>query len=158
MDADTLRTLIEVDAEANAKNPRHRECPDDLDFEGETNKLHALRPTVEQLTGRTFEGPGFAQDASFFTDLATYDVTTNSRGGRTLWAALAIRFSNFGGLFTVWTTSATPVSPEIVGKVIEVVKQHGYRYIDNAVLDESYSGASPRWKGESWRIRFFDYV
>jgi hypothetical protein len=154
MDLDTLRLLRRTDAD----NLDRVEHPESYDWSGAMAQVRELIPIVEHLTGRTFAVDEQVQDASYLTDLATYDVVKRPGKHTELVAVLAIRFSNFGRMFTVWWNTSTPLPAETVSRVIDVVRERGYLYVDSAALDASYSGGNPRWKGVSWYTRFFSYV
>jgi hypothetical protein len=154
MDLDTLRRLRAVDA----ANPGCLEYPDGFNWPDELAQVRALAPIVERITGRTFQVDTQVQDASFLTDLATYDVVQRPGRHTELIAVLAVRFSTFGRLFTIWWSTATPLDPVVVTQVIDAVGERGYVYIDNDALGAAYTGIEPRLEGTSWRIRFFDYL
>jgi hypothetical protein len=158
MDPDTLRVLLAAD------DPVQCEAPPGFDWEVEIEKVRELAPVLEHVTGRKFEVDDQVQDASFFAELGTYEDFPDAHGGKLRLAVLAVSFSSFGKLFTVWSAKGdegrhiSPPPPEVTHRVIDAVRQRGYTYVDAASLDADYSGSNPAMKGKSWWIRFFDYL
>ena len=159
MDEDTLRVLLGADDVDRCESPRG------FRWETEMAKVRALGPVLERIAGRKFEVDENVQDASFFTDLGTYDTRARPQGGTLRFAVLTVRFSSFGRLFTVWSVDddaeavrGPKLPPEIVRAVIDAVGQQGYVYVDAEALHADYTGANPHLQGGSWWIRFFDYL
>ena len=105
---------------------------------------------MESIAGRQFEIDENVQDASFFTDLGTYEDEPQ----------LALRFSAFGDLFTTWSVCSheSKLDPQIVEQVITVARRGGFNYVAADDLDAEYTGDNPHFAGTSWWIRYFDYV
>jgi hypothetical protein len=152
MDIATLRLLEQIDAQSSV----HAEYPDDLDWAREIAQVRALAPVVEQIIGRACTVDDGVQDASFLADIAAYERSLERDIG--LVAALAVRFSNFGRLFTTWSTAPTPLDPGVVAAVIHAVRERSYLYVDGTMLNVPYTGVDPRYKGGTWWIRFFEYL
>jgi hypothetical protein len=125
------------------------------------DRVKALRPLLHEITGRHFELNENVQDASFLTDLAIYSNERTPQGGLIRKAIVAVRFSAFGRLFTVWSVCREDqrLDPEITTRIIRCVEERGYTYVDVDSLDEPYSGPNPHLEeGISWWNRFFDYL
>ena len=154
MDEILLSLLLEAD------DPNDTEYPSGFNWEGEVNRVRALRAIVEGIVGRRFEIDDNVQDASFFADLGLYEEHKNSRGSVVRQAVLAVRFSCFGNLFTVWSTchDSVKLSQEVIDAVIKAVSDRGYTYVPAEELDSEYNGTNPHLRGSSWWIRFFDYL
>jgi hypothetical protein len=152
MDPDQLRLLLDIDA----RYAGELECPAGFDRVAALDEVHRLLPLLGEATGRRFDLDDSAQDASFFAELVTHDIVTDARGDRATEILLAVRFSSFARLCTAWSAPANPPPPGLVAQVADVVRAHGYVFIDSDGLDGPYTG-NARWK-ISWRSRFFDYV
>jgi len=154
MDRALLETLQAAD------DPRHCEWPADFDLKQELAKVRELVPVVERLTGRRFKVDENVQDASFFTDLATYeDVGEVATGRMVRIIVLGVRFSAFGRLFTMLADNASSaISPSVMEAVVAAVRERGYTYVDQTALHETYTGPNPYLQGVTWWIRFFDYL
>jgi hypothetical protein len=155
MDIPTLRLLEQIDARRSV----HPEYPDDFDWTHEIAQVRALAPVIEQIIGRPCTVDDHVQDASFLADIAAYEPASVRVGGsNVIVAALAVRFSNFGRLFTTWSSTQTSPDPAVVTEVINAVRERGYIYVDGAMLEVPYTGIDPRYKSGTWWIRFFDYL
>lgn len=159
MDPETLRILMAADDADEAGAPAA------FDWREEMSKVREMIPVLERITGRSFEVDESVQNASFFTDLGTYDDFRLPAGGTLRLAVLAVRFSSFGKLFTTWSVEqaegkrASTLSQGVVRKAIEAVQKRCYVHVDAETLrNEPYSGVHPRFRGHSWWIRFFDCV
>jgi len=108
----------------------------------------------------SFEKDGNVQDASFFDELRILNPSSNrSNGVVALVPDIAIRFSNFGRLFTIYSlTDSLKRYP--VDKLKELIGKHGWKFIDPADLDKPYDGKNDVLKGEkiTWWVRYFDYL
>lgn len=140
-----------------------READDPVDVEGESREggeeawrnVRALVPALEAILGKRLELDENVQDASFMTDIALREETAPR-----VWDALvAVRFSNFGRLYTVWTSYPSwRIAPETVERIIGAVRAAGFVYVEAEELQEPYTGRNPALEGSTWWIRFFDYV
>ncbi len=119
-------------------------------------------PGLEGITGQTLEIDDNVQDASFFTDLFIRDKEAVAEGSLRILrnTVLAIRFSSFGRLFTVWSAcrDERQLAPNLTDQVIQFVASKGNTYVDGDSLEETYSGANPHLQGVTWGIRFFNYL
>src|SRR5262249_56170772 len=88
----TVRVLL-----ALADDPEHAEYPPGFDWSALQARVVALQPELERIAGRAFVLDDKAQDASFFGDLSI-----QRPGPKPNWidTVFAVRFSNFGDLFT----------------------------------------------------------
>jgi hypothetical protein len=147
----TVRELLD-----SADDPVHAEGDPGLDWLSIHARVTALQPELERLAGRPFVLDDQVQDASFFADLAI-----RRPGPQPNWidTVFAVRFSNFGRMFTTWShCQAEQLPPALVAQLIATVLQAGFRYVPASALDEPYTGRHPGFAGSSWWIRFFDYV
>lgn len=124
-------------------------------------EVRELKPVVEAITARTFEVDEHVQDASFFTELASFvDARQSPSGGIVRHVVLAIRFSAFGRMFTIWHSRPEEfaVDSALVQRVISAVQNAGYTYADAAELQSPYDGPNRHLAGVSWWERYFDYL
>ncbi len=137
-------------------DPEHAEYPPGFDWAALRDRVAALRPELEQIAARPFILDDKAQDASFVADLSI-----QRSGAQSHWidTVFALRFSNFGELFTTWSHCQTEQLPEAVAaKLVAAVERAGFRYVAPSALKEPYSGRHPNLGGTTWWIRFFDYL
>jgi len=147
MKPETLRLLEEAD------DPVGTEFPKDGGGEDLWRRIQGLVAPLERIVGRPLRLDEGVQDASFATDIAL--VEEEPKG---VYApVLAVRFSNFGRLFTVWSSSGTP-DPDLCRRIVETVRAEGFVYIEEAELSEPYTRRNPHLKDTTWWIRFFDYL
>lgn len=140
----------------SADHPTHTEFDPSSDWAGLRASVAALKPELERIAGRPFVLDDTAQDASFFADLSI-----QKPGPKRNWidTVFALRFSNFGRLFTAWHhCQSEQLSDEVAAKLVEAVEHAGFRYIPAEALNAEYTGRNPKFAGSSWWIRFFDYV
>jgi hypothetical protein len=72
---------------------------------------------------------------------------------------VALRFSAFGRLATVWSsTDQVRKGPKESDAIEAVLRQHGYSFVPIAALDEMYDGCCRFGdRIETWWERFFGY-
>lgn len=145
----TLRLLQAADDATNV------ECPPKFDWTGLQSQLLSLQPHLERIAGRTFTLDDKVQDASFFGDLAIVKA-----GERPNWFeyVFALRFSNFGKLFTVCNSSSEKLSPDTVARLVDAATTAGFAYVEPEALDEPYVGANRAFSEATWWARYFDYT
>ena len=120
-----VRHLLE-----GADDPVHTEFDPGLDRPAIRARVAALRPELEEIAGRAFELDDRAQDASFFADLSL-----QRPGPKPNWidTVFAVRFSNFGSLFTTWShCQAEHLPDEVVDQLLAAVSRAGFRYVPAA--------------------------
>lgn len=140
----------------SADNQTEWESPFGFNWDEAISRVRRLKPEIEQLVGRPFEIDENVQDASFFTDLSLH---TPSAKPNFIDTVLAVRFSAFGNLFTVWSAcSSEQLPPSVVEQVIKTTENHGFIYVNADELNEPYTGQHEGFKTMSWWIRFFDYI
>lgn len=135
------------------------EFPPEFDYRASMKRVEELKPKLDTILGRSLELDKNVQDASFFTELSILEPPT--AGLNIYQCVLGIRFSSFGNLFTVWSTSiAEKVDEAKVAGVIAETEAAGFIYIDAETLEEKYTGKNQYLAGniENWRERFFDYL
>jgi hypothetical protein len=147
-----IRELLDA-----ADDPVHAEYPPEFDRAAMRSRVAALQPELERLSGRVFVLDDTAQDASFCIDLT---IQRPSPEPNWIDTVFAVRFSNFGELFTTWSHCQAEQLPErVVAELVAEVTRSGFRYVLASALDEPYSGRHPGvGRMDTWWIRFFDYV
>ena len=145
-----VRELLEA-----ADDPDHAEHPPGFDWAGLRARVAALQPVLERIAGRPFVLDDGAQDASFFADMSI-----QTTGERPNWidTVFAVRFSNFGDLFTTWSHGPERLPEAVAAKLVAAVEAAGFRFVPSEALGELYTGRYPRFRSTTWWIRFFDYL
>jgi hypothetical protein len=146
-------------------DPIHAEHPPGFDWDDLSARVERLKPKLERIAGRTLDLDDEVEAASFFGDLSTYRLTEQEAAlgrrehGRVLETVFAVRFSNFGSLFTTWSVChAERLSDELVEELVKAVSSAGFVYVPTEALDEAYAGSNPAFAGATWWERFFDYT
>lgn len=152
MDEATLQLLRSSD------HPEACEYPPDFLWEQEVAQVRALRPRLESIVGRSLTMDEGVQDAAFFTDLSALERHP-APDMPCLYVAVGIRFSAFGRLATVWSSSQTEAPPSsVVSGIAAELQSHGYRFVSLDALEEPYTGTNRHLQSlASWWRRFFDY-
>ena len=145
-----VRELLE-----SVDDPIHGECPPEFDSATTYERAKSLQPILEQIAGRSFVFDDGVQDASFFADLSIHRP-----GPKAGWidTVFAVRFSNFGNLFTTWAHGPEQLPEATVAELIAAVERAGFRFVPESALAEVYSGRHPGLVGINWWIRYFDYL
>jgi hypothetical protein len=150
MDAKMLLLLLSAD------DPERCEQPSGFDRQASMSRVELIVPEVEQIIGRPLELDTAVEDASFFTEISLRQPAAKAGF---IDALIAVRFSAFGELFTVWTSCPDhPLPKTVVQRSIAAVEEHGFRYVDEDSLAEPYGGANPAFAGQMWGYRFFEYL
>jgi hypothetical protein len=138
-----------------ADDPDHAEHPPGFDWATLRVRTAALQPILERIAGRPFVLDDRAQDASFFADLSI-----QIPGSQPNWidTVFAVRFSNFGDLFTTWSHGPERLPDAIVAELVAAVEVAGFRFVPWEALEEPYNGRYPGFRSTTWWIRFFDYL
>ena len=130
--------------------PEHAEAPPGFDHEEAYRRFaivvdalkNALEMSVEIETG------AWIQDASFHS-LIRMDSPDKK--------CAVILFSNFADMAGIANEATLP--REIHNQLKEILASHGYLYIPEDVLEETYTGDNPGVSGFcDWWQRFFDYI
>jgi hypothetical protein len=149
-----LHRLLDADDDV------HWECPREFDYLTELANVERLRPELESIVGRMFELDRNVQDAAFFTELASRTPPLQTRAGRVILSNVAIRFSGFGRLVTVWGNVPESLPSDTLKTALAtVLEARGYKYIPEIALEEAYQGHNQHEAQiDTWWSRFFDYV
>jgi len=147
----SVRELLDA-----ADDPIQAERDSTLDWAAIRAFVVAVRSELERITGRPFVLDDTAQDASFYADLSI-----QRQGSQPNWidTVFALRFSNFGRLFTTWSYCESERLPDgVAAELVAAAERAGFRYVSASALEAPYTGCHPGFAGSSWWIRFFDYV
>lgn len=137
-----------------ADHPVATECPPGFDRPALLARVIRLQPALERLAGRPFVLDASVEDAGFFADLSNQQA---GEGRRCIETVLALRFSNFGQLFTVWSVAPEPLPVPLVAVLVEAAGAAGFHYVCADDLDEAYTGTHRLFRHASWWERYFDY-
>jgi hypothetical protein len=138
-----------------ADDPDHAEYPPGFDWAGLRARVAALQPVLERVAGRSFVLDDRAQDASFYADLS---IQTTGERPNWIYTVFAVRFSNFGDLFTTWNYGPARLPDAVAAELVAAVEATGFRFVPPEALGEPYTGRNPGFRNTTWWIRFFDYV
>ena len=125
------------------------------------NSVERIRERLLGEAGVSFTRDGNVQDASFHDELRV-QVQQSGTIDRSVAAGpdFAIRFSNFGRLFTIWSGPTNDPGRYPTTLVLDIVREEGWTYVPAEQLDEVYDGLNERLRDgrTTWWIRFFDYL
>ncbi len=111
--------------------------------EGMMNKIRSLCGPISEKIGHSCGIDGPVQDSNHTAEIYVANV-------------LSVRFSRYGDLFAIRVHE--DVLDIYSEKIAPIVEAKGYVYVRIDDLDESYSGANPKYIGRTWWDRFFDYM
>jgi len=157
---EALRERLEA-----ADDPIHLEHPPELDdlspvevveYWDEINeRLERLERKLSRIAGRTFVLDDEVQDATFFGDLS---IDRLAEAGA-FESVFVVRFSNFGSLFTAWSSPGMErLHDDVIAELVRAVSFAGFHYVPTDVLYTPYTGRHPYFAGSTWWMRFFDYT
>src|SRR5690606_21246997 len=113
------------------------EHPPGFDWAGRRARVAALQPVLERADGRAFGLDDGAQDASFF---AVLSIQTTGERPNYIDTVFAVRFSNFGDLFTTWSYGPERLPEAVAAELVAAVEAAGFRFIPPEALEEPYTG------------------
>lgn len=140
------------------------EAPKNFNYANEMKKIRSIKNQIENIIKKELIIDEYVQDASFFTELAILQKSQNkqkSNGESSVYLYdLSIRFSSFGSMVTIFNNTENNIDNKYnIEKVIEILKDDGYIYINLESLDEAYDGINKYiTKGDTWFTRYFDYI
>jgi len=133
------------------------EMPDDFDWSRALKEVVRHQPQIERLTGLPLTLDDQVQDASFFCELHHSARNPLPGGGVEKVPLLAIRFSTFDRMFTIYGRNVE--ESECPPGVIDYLTKQGYKYVALADLRTPYDGKATRGTGGwTWFTRFFDFL
>lgn len=149
-----------------ADDPLRCEAPSspETSFEDQHASILTIQQELLSQQGLRFDLDGCVQDASFFDELFILmpEEQDNRRryGGFVRSMEFAIRFSNFGQLFTIHSCLDPIPDRYDVPSIIELIQKHDWRYVPADELEVPYDGINDHLKQAriTWWIRFFDYL
>jgi hypothetical protein len=139
-------------------DPKSFEYPPEFNYRRAMARVANLRVVLSSLVGHPLEQDQNVQDASFFTDLYYRDPVPQEFAGigKAIATVVAVRFSCFGDLFSIWGNSERyPLTQELVATIAEYVSGQGFVYVPSDLLDKE--SESPTGLG-TWALRYFDYI
>ena len=155
MDASILQILRRAD------DLEHWECPIDFPRENEVARVIALQPLLEKVVGNKLILDRNVEDAAYFAELSWQADPRPEPGigGQVILTYLAIRFSAFGQLVTLWgNVPEAPIPSSLEEQLCRILLNAGYKVIPAQVLDGPYDGQH-KFKSQitTWWLRYFDY-
>ena len=138
------------------------EGPANSDWASRYSEVEATKPKIEAIVGWPLDIDRNVQDASFLTDIGLLDARYYDRKTNTgaLYYIFAIRFSNFGHMFTLHGAEWEERYDELqLGTVIKLLESQDFAYIPADQLASLYDGVNePLSNGFTSWTRFFDYL
>jgi len=108
-----------------------------------------------------FDRDGNVQDASFHDELRILHPNSfRANSVVALAPEIAVRFSNFGRLYTIHSSFPDLLTKYPVDAIRALVERHGWVYVAADELDDVYDGKNQLLRDgtNTWWIRFFDYL
>jgi hypothetical protein len=137
MDASLLQALSAAD------DPEHWDCPPDFPWELAVAEVAALQPQLEDAIGHSLVLDKNVQDAAHFTELSwqTEPRPVPGVGERVILTRIAIRFSAFGRLATIWENAPeAPLDADLIDRLIHILANAGFKVVPVDTLDEPTVG------------------
>lgn len=132
------------------------ETPPGADWTVEISRIRELIPVLESSLQTSLRLDDGVQDASFIADVGVLSKLPDANGVIHLCYRICVRFSWFGGLFSIYGENFDEYNTL---EAIRVLSGHGYTYVPAAELDDPYDGLNePYEKGMTWWVRYFDYL
>ena len=149
--------LLSVDEKDNWEFPQNSKY--DVTFV----EVESLKVELESIVGKKLDIDNNLQDASFMTDVGILDEKHYDRktGTGAIIHLFAIRFSNFGRMFTVHGSEFLSHKVEYnLEKAIIFLERKNFKYIPAEELDVPYDGINKHhgYDGLTWWVRYFDYI
>jgi hypothetical protein len=148
VDDKLLRTLQSAD------DSEHSEHPPDFDWHTSRDRIHALRPVLERIAGRSLVIDDQVQDATYFAALSITEPVDGRPNHRH--ETFALYFSSFGSLVGIWNEGV--LSQATLDEMIRAMENHGLVVVDAAQLQDPYTGRQKGFAGRRWIDRFFNYT
>jgi hypothetical protein len=158
MTPEIKRILLQADCETGCESPVRSK----IDWQIERNRVEEVRKEIEEITGKKLYLDENVQDASFLTDIGVYrDAEKTQATTRIYFVEIAVRFSNFGNLVTIWSADENLHAADYdVSEMIKILNRHGYVYVSASDLGEIYDGKNRVLRDDktTWWTRYFDYL
>lgn len=148
--------LLASDAvEGDFEFPAHITCEDRVEAR---RSVANVKKEIEQLIGEDLRSDNGVQDATFWEQLGVYERKVQRGGATALLAQMAIVFSNFGNLVTVWSVDPESLNRYPLEDIVNILEGHGFVYIPRSSLDAGYDGRHATRVKITWLDRFFSYI
>lgn len=132
------------------------EFPPDANWSNEISRVKQFTPELEEVLKESLRLDDGVQDASFFADLGVLAEQKNPNGTTHLCYLICIRFSWFGGMFSIYGKNTERYD---TAKAVHVLNKHGYTYVPACELDAPHDGINKPYESNlTWWIRYFDYL
>ncbi len=130
--------------------------PVGFDHKTELERVRALGPQLSAITGKPLRLDDKVQDATFFAEWSALEPAPRTWPGISNPVHLyqiAIRFSAFGKLYSVWGNCPDqPVCDEIVRNIEQLLSPLGYVHVPENLLSQPHPT-----QGLTWQNRFFAF-
>jgi hypothetical protein len=126
-----------------------------------TTSVRRIHETLKVELGVSMELDDRIEDASFHAELTVLHPEPFHLAGGTVYAPeIAIRFSNFGKLYSITSSMPELLARYPLEKIRALIESHGWIYVPADQLDEVYDGKNAALRNgvNTWWIRFFDYL
>jgi hypothetical protein len=158
VDAWIHRLLLSHDGATDS--PTDWEHPPGFDWVGSWQAVRRFQTAAESVLGQPLRVDDSVQDASFFGELFVFEEGAVRPNVTTMVFKIAIRFSAFGRMATIYTNSAqSDLKRYPVERLAALLEDHGFVYVPAEALAEPYDGLTPNMPPDfTWGLRFFDYL
>ena len=115
----------------------------------------AVHGRLRAELGLELERDGIPNSGPYFDSLE--DRRTVAGNPRHVYSAFAVRFSNFGRLFTVYGDDAKEFAALPADQARRIAEEEGWSFVPAEALEEPYDGVylSHRWPEWAWWDRYF---
>jgi len=152
MSTATLDYLIEHDT------PPPWDWPEEFNHKSELDRVRALGPQLRAITGQNLRLDDKVHDATFFAEWAALEPSAREWpgvSGPVHLCRIAIRFSAFGKLYSVWGNCPDqPVCDAIIADIDQFLSPLGYVRVPEDLL---FQPIPTEGANKTWQSRFFAY-
>ena len=123
------------------------------------SEIEIIHKRINSELGLKLEENRSVQDASFCGELYILGDTVSSEGMSVRGMQIGIIFSNFGKLYTIWSSEPLYREKFDVESIKRIIDYFGWQFVPNEELGATYDGKHDQLRGKiSWMDRFFSYV
>lgn len=157
MNADIRKILEAADCDTGWEIPKDNW--ETFPYEDYISDIKLIQEKISEQLDVELKRDGSVQDASFIDQLFILDDSAFMGNGVIAHIyQFAIRFSNFGKLYTIYSHVESNLNESTVKQVMQIVEGYGWIYVPRKALKKPYDGKHSGFIGQEWWIRFFDYI